>query len=230
MERVGSRGLSGRDRGPLAAGGRTMIPPGAGRFVLGDRVQLKVAAEETGGVLSLFQASSPGQGPPLHRHENEDECFVVLWVGTRCCAAHCGAPLVSAIASSCRAASRTLFAIAADVRRAFSSWSSPAGSSDISKRSTFWGRRPPRASIAATRSAGRSASRFQLLVPTSRLATPMAKAGSSSGTTARRSSSEARARAGRCRPTRPEDESRCSMSTSRPAAADESPPPQGVSG
>lgn len=56
-----------------------MIPPGAGRFVLGDRVQLKVAAEETGGVLSLFQGfTPPGKGPPLHRHENEDECFVVL--------------------------------------------------------------------------------------------------------------------------------------------------------
>ena len=51
-----------------------MIPPGAGRFVLGDRVQLKVAAEETGGVLSLFQGfTPPGKGPPLHRHENEVE-------------------------------------------------------------------------------------------------------------------------------------------------------------
>ncbi|HUP32906.1 MAG TPA: cupin domain-containing protein [Gaiellaceae bacterium] len=56
-----------------------LIGPDAGRFVLGDRVQLKLGAAETAGAFScLLGFTPPGKGPPLHRHEHEDECFCVL--------------------------------------------------------------------------------------------------------------------------------------------------------
>src|SRR5579875_1542266 len=45
----------------------------------GDTVQVKLAAEHTGGALTVSLSSTPpGGGPPPHRHHNEDEMFLVL--------------------------------------------------------------------------------------------------------------------------------------------------------
>jgi mannose-6-phosphate isomerase-like protein (cupin superfamily) len=55
------------------------IPPTSGRFVLGDRNQLKLGASDTGEAFSLlYTKTPPGKGPPLHVHEREDEVFCVL--------------------------------------------------------------------------------------------------------------------------------------------------------
>jgi mannose-6-phosphate isomerase-like protein (cupin superfamily) len=57
------------------------VGPGEGRalWVLGERVTLKVASEQTGGAYSLFEVVSQPQGGPLpHIQHREDECFYVL--------------------------------------------------------------------------------------------------------------------------------------------------------
>lgn len=62
-------------RGPKAvqAGqGRTLI-------ALGERVTLKLTAEDTDGASAMVEISTPPQvGPPLHVHQREDESFYVL--------------------------------------------------------------------------------------------------------------------------------------------------------
>ena len=55
-------------------------PAGAGReaFAFG-RHTLRITAAQTGGSLGVFEAEvPPGEGPPLHVHEKEDEFFRVL--------------------------------------------------------------------------------------------------------------------------------------------------------
>lgn len=47
--------------------------------VLGDQVDILVTAEMSNGQsTTLLETSPPGGGPPPHRHENEDETFVIL--------------------------------------------------------------------------------------------------------------------------------------------------------
>lgn len=47
--------------------------------VLGDQVDILVSGDVTGGQsTTLLQTSLPGNGPPPHRHENEDESFVII--------------------------------------------------------------------------------------------------------------------------------------------------------
>jgi len=47
--------------------------------VLGDQVDILVSGDMTGGQsTTLLQTSLPGNGPPPHRHENEDETFVII--------------------------------------------------------------------------------------------------------------------------------------------------------
>ena len=46
---------------------------------LGDEIVVKVRGEQSGGTLTAFETVvPPGQGPPLHRHPNEDETLYVL--------------------------------------------------------------------------------------------------------------------------------------------------------
>lgn len=68
-------------------------PAGAGRTTSDrfGRHTLRITADQTGGRLGLFEAEvPPGEGPPFHIHETEDECFRVLsgtftfWCGTDC--------------------------------------------------------------------------------------------------------------------------------------------------
>lgn len=47
--------------------------------VFGERVDLLVSGEMTGGLsATIVQTSPPGGGPPPHRHTREDETFYVL--------------------------------------------------------------------------------------------------------------------------------------------------------
>ncbi|MCQ0969758.1 cupin domain-containing protein [Paracoccus sp. TK19116] len=54
--------------------------PGAGKQAMGFGPHLiRITAEQTGGRLGVFEAEvPPGEGPPPHIHEREDECFRVL--------------------------------------------------------------------------------------------------------------------------------------------------------
>lgn len=48
-------------------------------FVAGDRVEILIATEESGGTVALVDVTvPPGGGPPLHVHTREDETFHVL--------------------------------------------------------------------------------------------------------------------------------------------------------
>jgi len=51
-----------------------VVPPGAG---LADDPGLKASQHATGGALSVFETTVE-DGPPLHVHDREDECFYVL--------------------------------------------------------------------------------------------------------------------------------------------------------
>ena len=51
-----------------------VVPAGTG---LGGDLGLKASGRATGGALSVFETSIEAR-PPLHVHENEDECFYVL--------------------------------------------------------------------------------------------------------------------------------------------------------
>ena len=51
-----------------------VVPPGAG---LADDPGLKASRHSTGGALSVFETTVE-DGPPLHVHDREDECFYVL--------------------------------------------------------------------------------------------------------------------------------------------------------
>lgn len=60
------------------------LPPAAGRTpaplnVLGTPVLVKLLGADTGGHAAMFHVTAPPlSGPPLHRHQNEDEWFYVL--------------------------------------------------------------------------------------------------------------------------------------------------------
>lgn len=59
----------------------THTAPGEGESVwlVGDLIEVKLSAEETGGAYSMIEETSPpGGGPPPHLHANEDEAFCVL--------------------------------------------------------------------------------------------------------------------------------------------------------
>ncbi|MEI4470006.1 cupin domain-containing protein [Frigidibacter sp. MR17.24] len=55
-------------------------PAGAGRLATGfGPHMIRISAEQTGGRLGVFEAEvPPGEGPPLHVHDREDEFFRVL--------------------------------------------------------------------------------------------------------------------------------------------------------
>jgi quercetin dioxygenase-like cupin family protein len=60
----------------------TVVGPGEGRTIegpVGGPLTFKVRGEETGGTVTVFEnVIPPGQGPPLHTHDHEDESWYVL--------------------------------------------------------------------------------------------------------------------------------------------------------
>lgn len=60
----------------------TVVGPGEGATIegpVGGPLTFKIRGEQTEGVLTAFEnVIPPGQGPPLHRHEREDESWYVL--------------------------------------------------------------------------------------------------------------------------------------------------------
>jgi mannose-6-phosphate isomerase-like protein (cupin superfamily) len=60
---------------------RTHTAPGEGESVwlVGDLIEVRLSAEDTGGAYSMIEETTPpGGGPPPHIHANEDEAFCVL--------------------------------------------------------------------------------------------------------------------------------------------------------
>ena len=60
---------------------RTHTAPGKGKSVwlVGDLIEVKLSAEDTGGAYSMIEETSPpGGGPPPHLHRDEDEALCVL--------------------------------------------------------------------------------------------------------------------------------------------------------
>lgn len=59
-----------------------VLAPEAGALTFGpggDRYLTKLSGADTGGAFALVEITiAPGGGPPLHRHAQEDEVFVVL--------------------------------------------------------------------------------------------------------------------------------------------------------
>ena len=58
-----------------------VVPPSEALVceAFGDRVTFHLTGEQTGGACALFTVETPpGGGPPIHRHEREDEIFHVL--------------------------------------------------------------------------------------------------------------------------------------------------------
>jgi quercetin dioxygenase-like cupin family protein len=58
-----------------------VVPPNGGTAftAFGDRIVFKLGSAETGGALTLSLGEvPPGGGPPPHRHEAEDEVFIVV--------------------------------------------------------------------------------------------------------------------------------------------------------
>ena len=48
-------------------------------WLVGDLIEVKLSAEDTGGAYSMIEETSPpGGGPPPHLHRDEDEAFCVL--------------------------------------------------------------------------------------------------------------------------------------------------------
>jgi mannose-6-phosphate isomerase-like protein (cupin superfamily) len=58
-----------------------IVQPGTGKVLhaFGGAVSVMLAGEQTGGALTVLSGlTPPGGGPPLHRHHNEDEIFLVI--------------------------------------------------------------------------------------------------------------------------------------------------------
>jgi quercetin dioxygenase-like cupin family protein len=70
------------DISPNSLAARTIVlPPEAGeRFtIIGGSVRVLIDGESSGGRCCVFECPiPPGDGPPLHRHEREDELFYVV--------------------------------------------------------------------------------------------------------------------------------------------------------
>jgi mannose-6-phosphate isomerase-like protein (cupin superfamily) len=47
--------------------------------VLGNEVTIRIASRDTGGAFTVFEGQTqPLQGPPLHLHRDQDECWYIL--------------------------------------------------------------------------------------------------------------------------------------------------------
>ena len=64
-----------------APGNALVVNRGEGRSidVLGNDVQIQIASRDTGNAFTVFEAQTePLQGPPLHLHRDQDECWYIL--------------------------------------------------------------------------------------------------------------------------------------------------------
>src|SRR5262252_8365722 len=67
---------STKARGEALVSGR-----GEGRpvYVLGAELKIKISSRDTNGAFAVFEGHTPPlEGPPLHRHRNEDEWWYIL--------------------------------------------------------------------------------------------------------------------------------------------------------
>ena len=58
-----------------------IIQPGTGKDLnaFGNVLSVMLSGEQTGGTISIMsELTPPGAGPPLHRHNREDEIFIVI--------------------------------------------------------------------------------------------------------------------------------------------------------
>jgi quercetin dioxygenase-like cupin family protein len=66
---------------PGSAPAPLVVNPGSGESftMLGERVDVLASTAGTGGSCFVFiEETAPGHGPPLHRHDREDEFFYIL--------------------------------------------------------------------------------------------------------------------------------------------------------
>ncbi len=66
---------------PEGQSSTTHTAPGEGESVwlVGDLIEVKLSAQDTGGAYAMIEETTPpGGGPPPHLHANEDEAFCVL--------------------------------------------------------------------------------------------------------------------------------------------------------
>ncbi len=62
-------------------GNARLVAPGGGESVwlVGDLIEVKLSAQDTGGAYSMIEETTPpGGGPPPHLHRDEDEALYVL--------------------------------------------------------------------------------------------------------------------------------------------------------
>jgi quercetin dioxygenase-like cupin family protein len=74
------RRRDGHSEEQTAARRALVVGPGEGRVIPGpEGVTFKATAEETGGAIGIWEATSaPGFGPPRHIHYDADELFYIL--------------------------------------------------------------------------------------------------------------------------------------------------------
>ena len=75
------RAATGGALGAPVAGEAVVVPSHGGAVVhaFGGEMRLVLGGAETGGQIALgLETTPPGGGPPLHRHREEDELFLVL--------------------------------------------------------------------------------------------------------------------------------------------------------
>lgn len=63
------------------SGGAFVVGRGEGRpvYVLGQEVRIKISSHSTAGAFTVFEGRTPAlQGPPLHRHRDQDEWWYIV--------------------------------------------------------------------------------------------------------------------------------------------------------
>jgi quercetin dioxygenase-like cupin family protein len=66
---------------PISSSTGFLLPPNEGEkiWIVGDTLWFKATSAETGGAYTVIEnISLPGNGPPTHLHENEDESIYVI--------------------------------------------------------------------------------------------------------------------------------------------------------
>src|SRR5919205_801567 len=66
---------------PASSNAGFLLSPGEGEkiWIVGDTLWFKATSAETGGAYTVIEnVSLPGNGPPPHLHENEDESMYVI--------------------------------------------------------------------------------------------------------------------------------------------------------
>ena len=65
--------------GKSSSGTHTAPGEGESVWLVGDHIEVRLSAQDTGGAYSVIEETTPpGGGPPPHIHRDEDEAFCVL--------------------------------------------------------------------------------------------------------------------------------------------------------